>query len=751
MSLNCYNDCIVATYLNTGVTEDSLIFVDCSGNTNTVTILPDETCLINFCDLNNISGNTSGNIIQIYSSSNPDIYYFSSCCFDNQVFSVFGTETLMSVGDAVHGTQFISSFSGEIENYQCSVISGKTIYSVTPPTINGELISAINDFKTYTIAGCEECIEFNPCEYQCYGLLACDGDYPVLISTATTLSNYVDTFVNIEITSPSAETPTTQFLVKDLGIRECPIDYEFTIISTATTCDCYCFTFRVPEALFVTTYVDCEYNLFEEILPTGETVSICSIVEPIFDYIQPIPFRYDGLCVDNSCPNPINISILPRNECDVLTIFPMDVVCDVTNPSSSISYDGSASLIITGGTPPYNVVWDIGSVTQSISNLDEGIYNATVTDFYGDFVIETSCVLTSTTTSTTTTTTLSPLPIFGNLCAEVVYRTNDPDLPNVVEQIQFEYVSYLNDKPYWISDDSQYGLYWSSGNTNNWTISGFPYTNTVVVNTNPTPPPLSGWQVLGAPFILGVTIISGDCKSQNTLAYNLSINQALCNLGGGISFQAYGGSGTYQYSIDNGVSFTSNPVFQNLTAGNYTTLVEDTSGNTSTQTVTIPSQQAPNFVLTLTQNTATNTFQITSNLQPGYTITFDFNHISDFNYYPANVLPTPQYNNIVSVSGIPLPAPYIDLNTQTTVNPNCSLLPKQQINQHKEYKNTYTISSGQIITGTYTNSVSNPPTGYCQNSNSTFQIYLTNASVDDCKCCAIQVVNPLPQLPITKL
>jgi len=366
-------------------------------------------------------------------------------------------------------------------------------------------------------------------------------------------------------------------------------------------------------------------------------------------------------------------------------------------------------------------------------------------------VIETSCVLTSTTTSTTTTTTLSPLPTFGNLCAEVVYRTNDPDLPNIIEQIQFEYVSYLNDKPYWISDDSQYGLYWTTGNTNNWTISGFPYTNTVVVNTNPTPPPLSGWQVLGVPFILGVTIVSGDCGTQNTLAYNLSINQALCNLGGSISFQAYGGSGTYQYSIDNGVSYSSNPIFQSLAAGNYVTVVQDSLGNTSTQTVTIPSQQAPNFILTLTQNTSTNTFQITSNLQPGYTITFDFNHISDFNYYPANASPTPQYNNLVSVSGIPLPAPYIDLNTQTTVNPNCSLLPKQQINQHKEYTNTYTISFGQVITGTYTNSVSNPPTGYCQNSNTVFQIFLNNASVNECKCCVIQVVNPVVNLPITKV
>lgn len=82
------------------------------------------------------------------------------------------------------------------------------------------------------------------------------------------------------------------------------------------------------------------------------------------------------------------------NECDVITIFPMDVECLVVHPSTLNSSDGIASLSITGGTPPYDIVWEDGSVGPIINNLSVGEYNATITDYYGDFTIQTTCVLT---------------------------------------------------------------------------------------------------------------------------------------------------------------------------------------------------------------------------------------------------------------------------------------------------------------------------------------------------------------------
>lgn len=99
-----------------------------------------------------------------------------------------------------------------------------------------------------------------------------------------------------------------------------------------------------------------------------------------------------------------------RNECGVLTIFPMYVACNSTKPSTITASDGAASLFISGGTPPYSIQWENGSITQTINNLSVGSYTATVTDSNGDYVIKSTCVLsvTTTTTSTTTTTTLPP-------------------------------------------------------------------------------------------------------------------------------------------------------------------------------------------------------------------------------------------------------------------------------------------------------------------------------------------------------
>lgn len=101
------------------------------------------------------------------------------------------------------------------------------------------------------------------------------------------------------------------------------------------------------------------------------------------------------------------------NECNVKMLFPMGVTCVVTNPSTIHGSDGIAQLVITGGTPPYNISWDNGNGTSIITNLSVGSYGATITDYYGDFSASTTCVLVGpTTTTSTSTTTTTTLPIY---------------------------------------------------------------------------------------------------------------------------------------------------------------------------------------------------------------------------------------------------------------------------------------------------------------------------------------------------
>lgn len=93
--------------------------------------------------------------------------------------------------------------------------------------------------------------------------------------------------------------------------------------------------------------------------------------------------------------DPTTPSIKPQNECDVITIFPMGVECVVRNPSNDKTFDGAAALIITGGTPPYTIYWEVGSYAPALDNLGIGQYSATVVDSYGDFTANTTCVLTA--------------------------------------------------------------------------------------------------------------------------------------------------------------------------------------------------------------------------------------------------------------------------------------------------------------------------------------------------------------------
>ena len=45
--------------------------------------------------------------------------------------------------------------------------------------------------------------------------------------------------------------------------------------------------------------------------------------------------------------------------------------------------DGSISLLVSGGTPPYTYLWSNGATTANLTNLAGGLYTVTVTDANG--------------------------------------------------------------------------------------------------------------------------------------------------------------------------------------------------------------------------------------------------------------------------------------------------------------------------------------------------------------------------------
>ena len=87
------------------------------------------------------------------------------------------------------------------------------------------------------------------------------------------------------------------------------------------------------------------------------------------------------------------MSIYSGNSCNIITLFPMSVQCSVVNAYSPETNDGGVYLIITGGTPPYQITWTNGSQTQNLIGVGAGQYTATVTDYYNDFSATTTCTV----------------------------------------------------------------------------------------------------------------------------------------------------------------------------------------------------------------------------------------------------------------------------------------------------------------------------------------------------------------------
>ena len=137
-------------------------------------------------------------------------------------------------------------------------------------------------------------------------------------------------------------------------------------------------------------------------------------------------------CIENaySCfppppPQPA-ITYIQSNECDVITIFPMTVECEVINPSTVGGRDGRASISITGGTPPYTITWSDGSISPAIMDLESGSYPATIVDSYGDFTANTVCVLSGPTPTPTQTPTLTPTPTQTPTLSQTASPTQTP-------------------------------------------------------------------------------------------------------------------------------------------------------------------------------------------------------------------------------------------------------------------------------------------------------------------------------------
>ena len=448
------------------------------------------------------------------------------------------------------------------------------------------------------------------------------------------------------------------------------------------------------------------------------------------------------------------------SDCNVITLFQMGVECNISQPTQPESTDGIASLIITGGTPPYTISWSNGSVGPTIFNLSAGSYGATVVDYYGDFTANTICTLTgiTPTTTTTSTSTTSPYPneyemcMVTNMLVHGVY---------VETQTHFNPNGIYDGKPSWISDDSQQSIIWDTAQSQ-WLFSAATPTLYGISNLNPTFPPIYGsWFLIGETG--SVIVYEGLCQSLpvegklrlgegiTPLTMNVTKNQTICGCDGGITITANGGTPPYTYSIDAGLTYKNMPIFNNLCSGTYNVLVVDNNQIITSSSIVLNSPSKPttyNVSLNTTSktvgtsnNSVTKQYETTINITPplpdGVSLTFNISHLNVSKSSPKSESSISQSDSDLVINKESLiPIVGFDESETKSVIPGCQSN-NVYINSNSEQWNQITINNTDVLLLTTVTSVTKNESINCYIGTSDEKYSITNLKLSGCNCCTV--------------
>lgn len=459
-------------------------------------------------------------------------------------------------------------------------------------------------------------------------------------------------------------------------------------------------------------------------------------------------------------PNPIEPPIPPclqgTNECNVITLFQMGVECQVTHPTNIDAPDGSATLIITGGTPPYSVFWDNNNIGTSIYNLSPGSYNAIITDYYGDFTANTTCVLTGETPTPSPTPTPTPTTPFVECPLYVIIM-----LERNPVSVTFTPNGIVNGKPSWVNGPRT--ISWSI-TSNQWVLSPSPG-GSAIINNNPSTPPLTGWQILGYPGNPTMQVSQGDCQNVplgnpllrqvgdiQPLSVQYSKNEPICGCEGTITLIGYGGISPYQYSINGGVTYRNIPMFTNLCSGIYNINIMDSIGTIVSDSVKLNTPSNPTTYVvslntsstttinngTILSKTYTTKVNVTPSLSDGITLTFDISHTNTFKTSPNTESSTNSNGSILYKNLSPIDVSYSSTTTGSTFNTK-SGCQSNTINITSTTDNWQTIqmsNTDEIIITTISTITQNEfDSCYVGSGDESYSV--TNLKLSGCGCCNV--------------
>jgi hypothetical protein len=313
-----------------------------------------------------------------------------------------------------------------------------------------------------------------------------------------------------------------------------------------------------------------------------------------------------------------------------------------------------------------------------------------------------------------------------------------------IESYLFNLSENINGKYSWNSSEG-YKIFWYTGETNQWILSGIP--NTFIFSYTTNEIPTSGWQILGSrppKQILNIRATTGNCENEIFVDYNVNIKNSSCKCNGEIIINTFSGAKPFEYFINN--KKQNGNIIQNLCEGNYIVKVTDSNDKSTIKNVTIPKTNSTEYFISLNYNK--NTGEFTLNCYPELTgnikLKFDLIYQNVLNY-------SPQQNSVIQTSNEQLLLNNKSVGEYNSYKENTQVVNLQRPCIGTNYKivkikewNNIIIESGDIFNG-FIYSTLSPNIDVktlCYNSNQELTLNLKNLELINCNCCnTTKVVN----------
>ena len=461
----------------------------------------------------------------------------------------------------------------------------------------------------------------------------------------------------------------------------------------------------------------------------------------------------------------------PKNECDVFTLFDMGVSCNVLKqPTTNSSFDGILTLRITGGTSPYSFYWANGQRVQTLVNIKAGDYPVTVVDYYGDYTANTVCTVfgptPSVTASPTVTPSKTPPPVYPNICF-FAYNSN-----NQVGPSTFIQNGTHNSRPKWTNSANQ-NIVWKGTRweltTSDLSTPVNPVGGGIFGSVTTTLPPTSNWQLFGGTQSYTINVTSGSCPAVTPLQVSITTQNATCNgqsnCDGSVNVSARFGTAPYEYSINNGVTWQTSPIFNNLCPGTFLIKVRDSASGSFSQSVQIGFVSAPQTyqinVVTQPQltsevsangvSTKTTYFTVTSTppVPAGITLQF-YLTTSSIKTYNGPGTGTIIDNFTILQNGVPKTVGTSNSTTTNNSRPNCNPETQQVVTEtdtyYLELSDTSTVSGSTTSVLTITNGQVGAQSNCTTQLSQTISLQVSNPQAKGCVCCTAVADNTQTQV-----